>query len=214
MRINNGILMENEQNIILSDKKDKTDSKDIAVISKISKADKYLPPQIVIKLYDSIDEPRDLAYLMYHIETGLRVSDVVRTEIVHLNLQEMKTYTYDHKKDKWRWIYWPEKVKAPLKMWFKQRQIEGIKSPYLFPFSEKTANRILKRWLKAIDFQYYHLASSHWCRHTFIRLSRKAGRDIKVVQQNTGDTIVTLLEWYSDLSSEDIRKEIENKKLI
>jgi len=192
------------------------DSQDRALVMsrKISKGDKFFPVDFVQKLYDSVDDVRDKTYIMYHIETGLRVSDVVGSEVVHVDWQNMRTYTYDHKKDAWRHVYWPEKVKAQLKMWMKQRQIEDIKDKRLFPFSEKTANRILQSWCVKLGFPFASQVGSHWCRHTFIRLSRKAGRDIKAVQQNTGDTIKTLLEWYSDLNSEDMRFEIDGKPLL
>ena len=187
--------------------------KSLALSRKISKGDKYIPVAYVQKLYQLCDNVMEKTYLMYHIETGLRVSDVVGTEVVHIDWQNNRTYTYDHKKDQWRHVYWPEFVKAQLKMWMKQRQIEDIKDKRLFPISEKTANRILKRWCKTIEFPFAYVVSSHWLRHTFIRLSRKAGRDIKAVQQNTGDTVKTLLEWYSDLSSEDMKHEIEGKPI-
>lgn len=186
----------------------------LQVSNKISKGDKYFPAEWVTKMLEAIDNIRDKAYFIYHIETGLRVSDVCDTDLVHVDWQNNKTYTYDHKKDQWRYVFWPEKVKAVLKMWLKQRQIEDVKSPKLFPFSEKTANRIIKHWAKKVSFPFASHVGSHWCRHTFIRLSRKAGRDIKAVQQNTGDTVKTLLEWYSDLSSEDMREQIEGKPLL
>ena len=185
--------------------------KELLVSNKIPKGDKYIPQVWLRKLYDVIDNIRDKAYLRYHIGTGLRVSDVCGTEIVHIDWQNCRTYTYDHKKDEWRYVYFPVNVKADLKMWLKQRQIEGIKDKRLFPFSTKTANRIIKYWAEKIEFPHANLISSHWCRHTFIRHSRKIGRDIKAVQQNTGDTVKTLLEWYSDLSMEDMRYEMEKK---
>ena len=74
-------------------------------------------------------------------------------------------------------------------------------------------NRILKKWCAKIGFKYADKVASHWCRHTFIRLSRKAKRDIKAVQQNTGDSINTLLEWYSDLSAEDMNEELNEKSI-
>ncbi|HLB43720.1 MAG TPA: site-specific integrase [Gammaproteobacteria bacterium] len=178
----------------------------------LSKSDKYIPFAYLNKIYESCDNIRDKAYIMYHAETGLRVSDVLGTEIVHIDWPNCRTYTYDFKKDKWRYIYWPQKVGAILKQWLKQRQNENIKDKKLFPFTSKTANRILKYWCKQINFQFTDQVSSHWLRHTFIRFSRKAGRDIKAVQQNTGDTINTLLDWYSDLSMEDMQEEI--KKIV
>lgn len=188
--------------------------KQIVIIKKIDKGDKFIPADYVKQLYTTIDNVRDKTYIMYHIETGLRASDVVNTELIHVSLQELRTYTYDEKKDKWRWVYFPESVKSQIKMWLKQRQIENIKDKRLFPFSKKTANRIIKHWCKRIGFPFAKEVGTHWCRHTFIRLSRKAGRDIKLVQQNTGDSIKTLLEWYSDLSGEDIKDEMKAKPLV
>ena len=188
--------------------------KSLVLSKKIPKGDKYIPEEWLKKLYQSIDNVRDKTYIMYHAETGLRVTEVVNTEIVHVDWENFRTYTYDFKKDKWRFIYFPEFVKAQLKQWLKQRQIEEIKDKKLFPFTEKTANRILKKWCKEIDFPYANVVGSHWLRHTFIRLSQKTGRNIKAVQQNTGDTIETILGWYSDLSREDMKKEIEEKPMI
>jgi len=187
--------------------------KSLVLSKKIPKGDKYIPQEWLKKLYNSIDNVRDKTYIMYHTETGLRVTEIVNTEIVHIDWDNFRTYTYDFKKDKWRNIYWPEFIKAQLKQWLKQRQIEGIKDKKLFPFSEKTANRIIKRWCKEINFPYAEQVGSHWLRHTYIRLSQKAGRNIKAVQQNTGDTIETILGWYSDLGMEDMKKEISKPLL-
>lgn len=201
-----------------------SESRELQLSEKISKSDKYLPALVLKKLYRTVDDVRDLTYIMFHAETGLRVSDVCGdrkdgeyrpgVEIHNVDWQNLRVYTYDHKKDAWRWVYFPDRVKAQLKQWLKYRQAAGIKGRELFPFTPKTANRILKRWCKEIGFQYAHVVSSHWLRHTFIRLSRAAGRDIKAVQQNTGDTVKTLLEWYADLSREDMRREVEDKPLV
>lgn len=179
-------------------------------IRNLHKGDKYLPSMIVKQIYDAIDNPRDMAYLMYHIETGIRVSDVVNSEWVHIDWDNHRTFTYDVKKDSWRYIYWPAKVKPKLQMWRLEMQNKGIKSKYIFPFSERTANRIIKQWALCVGFKFADQVSSHWCRHTFIRLSRNMGRDIKAVQQNTGDTIRTLLDWYSTPSQEEMQHQIEN----
>ena len=192
---------------------------------KINKSDKYIPKATLQKIYEIIDNPLDKAYIMFHAETGLRVSDIVGQkkkknnqrelglEIQNIDFNNLQAHIYDHKKNIWRWIVFPEKVKATLKQYLLYRQAEGIEDRQLFPISEKTCNRILKKWCKKAEFQYAELVGSHWLRHTFIRLSRAVGRDIKLVQANTGDTVKTILEWYSDLSLEDKQKEIENKPI-
>lgn len=40
------------------------------------------------------------------------------------------------------------------------------------------------------------------------------GRDIKVVQQNTGDTVETILKYYRDLSIEDRTAEFDAKPIL
>jgi len=200
-------------------------TKTLVVSKKINKEDKYIPGGWLKKLYEAVDNPRDKAYIMFHAETGLRVSDIVGVkkkggkrlpgiEVHNIDWENNRVYTYDHKKDKWRWVYFPEKVRSVLKMYLLYRQKAGIRGRELFCMSEKTCNRVLKRWCKRIGFPYADLVGSHWLRHTFIRLSRRAGRDIKAVQQNTGDSVKTILEWYSELDREAMRQELDEKPLI
>lgn len=200
--------------------------KSIIVSKKIEKGDKYIPAEYVRLLYDTIDNVRDKFYVTWHIETGVRVSDIVGQvkrgsserllgqEINRIDWDRNCIQTYDHKKDRWRLVHFTPVARQALKLWMKERENLKIQDRALFPYSEKMCNRILKKWCERISFPYADAVSSHWCRHTFIRLSRKAGRDMKIVQQNTGDTVKTILEWYSDLSSEDIQKELAEKPLV
>jgi integrase len=201
------------------------EGREVIVSPKIDKSDKFFPVQTLQQLYDRIDNIRDLFYVMWHCETGVRISDIVGVkrkdrerlmgqEIDRIDWDEHRIKTYDHKKNAWRWVYYPVKVESKLKQWLKEMQNQDMLGRELLPLSEKTCNRILQRWCREIDFKYWRSVGTHWCRHTFIRLSRRAGRDIKAVQQNTGDTIKTLLEWYSDLSGEDMRREIEGRPLV
>jgi len=201
------------------------DTKSLIVSPKIPKTDKYIPADVLQKLYDAVDNSRDLFYIVWHCETGTRISDIVGIkrkgrerhmgqEIRNIDWDNNRIYTYDHKKDEWRYVYFPEKVRSKLKLWLKERQNLRIKGRELFPFSEKTCGRILKRWCLNVGFKHADKVGTHWCRHTFIRLSRRAGRDLKAVQQNTGDSIKTILEWYEALGPEDMAREMNDKPLI
>ena len=180
-------------------------------IKKIPKGEKFIPAPLLQKLYDTIDNARDKAYIMYSAETGLRVSDVLGTHLENMDFQNMRTWTYDFKKDTWRFVYWPEKIKGTLFMWLKKR---GNHEGKVFTFTPRTAQRLIKKYCKQIGFVYWENAGPHWLRHTFIRLSRSVGRDIKSVQQNTGNTINTLLEIYAELSPDNMKDEINKKELI
>jgi len=40
------------------------------------------------------------------------------------------------------------------------------------------------------------------------------GRDIKAVQQNTGDDIQTIMKWYEGLTDDEMETEISGKPLV
>jgi len=170
----------------------------------IRKSEKYLPAAFLKKLYGAVDSLRDLAYIQFQAETGLRIMDVLGTEVRNLDWEEHKVLIWDEKKDEWRTVYFPPFVGSTLRMYLKTRT---EKYKRVFPFSEKTANRIVKHWCAKLGFAYSDKVSTHWLRHTFIRLSRRGGRDIKFVQQNTGDSLKTILEHYEGLTYEEMRAE-------
>jgi integrase len=188
--------------------------KALIVVEKVSKSDKYFSSEWLPRIISQIDSLRDQCYVVFHVETGLRVSDVVGTEWVHIDWQGNRAYIFDHKKDDWRWIHYPDSVKQLLKMWRKEFEARKIDDKRVFPFTTKTANRIIQKAAKRAQHPLAHLVGSHWLRHTFIRLSRRAGRDMILVRQNTGDTTKTIMDWYEGMSSEDMRKEIRDKPLF
>ncbi len=114
----------------------------------LSKKEKYIPADVLKKIYEAVDNLMDLAYIQYHTETGLRVSEVLGTRLSDINWEKRKTNTFDFKKDSWRMVFWPPFVGSTLKMYLNNRDKSKEtrdQRERLFPFSEKTANRILKR---------------------------------------------------------------------
>ena len=179
---------------------------------RIDKRDKYFNEESVKKILAICDDVKDRAYIIFSLETGLRVSEVVGSKFVGWEKDRNKIRIYDQKKKKHRTIMINDTVKGAL---FTYLKIHNPKQEgeYIFPFSKKTANRIIKYWAKKADLPNSSLASTHWFRHTFVRLSRKKGRDMKFIQQQTGDKVSTILEWYSELDDEEMEFEM-SKPLI
>ena len=182
---------------------------------KIDSSDKYLSTEEIRRLVDTIDDLEDKVLILLALETGLRRSEVVTIQTSNLDFERQTAKVYDYKKDEWRNVVYPMSMKSNLRMYLQSRR---HKSPLLFPFSAKTANRKLKRWCTTAGIRIGPnggtVVSFHWLRHTFIRRSKMVGRDIKVVQQNTGDTIETILKYYRNLSIEDRIAELEAKPLM
>jgi integrase len=212
----------------VSNKQGKTDRAQALVeLNDVPKEEKYFPAEVVRKLYERVDNVRDEFYIKWHIETGVRVSDICGKmnrdtnrrergqEIDRIDWDENFILTWDHKKDEWRRVFFTERARAVLRKWLNKRQhMKKGHANELFPYTSRTCNRILKRWSERVGFKWGRKVSTHWCRHTFIRLSRKAGRDPELVKQNTGDKWETILEWYSGLNAADMRRELEEKPIL
>jgi len=177
--------------------------------------DKYLNEEELKKLITSISDLTDKTLILFTLETGLRRSEVVAIHTSNLDLESQTVQIFDFKKDEWRIAVYPKYISSQIHMYLDAR---ASTSPLLFPFSSRTANRRLKRWCQYAGIRLQNngesIVSFHWLRHTFIRRSKMAGRDIKVVQQNTGDTIETILKYYRNLSLEDRVFEIEHKPIL
>jgi site-specific recombinase XerC len=77
--------------------------------------------------------------------------------------------------------------------------------------SSKTVQRIIERWTK----QVLNKAKSWHCvRHTYITLSFESSIPISIVIENTGDRPATILQYYTKLSPNFIKGEINQKMLF
>jgi len=74
---------------------------------------------------------------------------------------------------------------------------------YLFGISERTAYNYLQKYLQEAGIE--KRIRFHDLRTTFVRLSRRLGRSVKYVMQQTGDSAPVILEHYEYLSDEEMR---------
>jgi len=161
---------------------------------------RYRPRLIMIK--------RQRLMFMMGLELGARVS-----EIVHLRWAISSSFdwdrkivtVYDQKKDVERSCTMPDKLWEELRTF--RNLVDLRKEAWVFGISEKTANRWIKDWAKAAGIK--RRVRWHMMRHTHVVQSRRAGRDWDWISQQTGDSVATLIKWYSRLSLED-RHEIGN----
>lgn len=182
---------------------------------KILPSEKCLTEKEIQKLLSVIDQIEDKTLILFTLETGLRRSEVVEILTSNIDYKRQTVKIYDEKKDEWRIVVFPEYIGSQVKMYLNSR---NLNSPYLFSFCGRTANRRLKKWCRRAGIRSSKsdktLVTFHWLRHTFIRRSKMAGREIKVVQQNTGDTIETILKYYRKPSIEQCKQEIEAKRIF
>jgi integrase len=107
---------------------------------------------------------------------------------------------WDEKKNRFRDVMPSRDTMATIRMYLNERRKEDAR---LFPFSVKTAERKIQLWTKKL---LGFVRSWHSLRTTYITRCAELGQSLKIVQENTGDSIRTLLTYYTKLSPDTRRK--------
>jgi len=172
--------------------------------------EKYLTSNEIERLLSIIDNIEDKCLITLGIDSGCRVSEVISIQTSNIDSDRQTIKIWDEKKDTWREVVI---TKSTLQLILMHLNAKTIQTPNLFDFSYKTANRRLKKWILRANIDP---KKAHWhaLRHTYVVQSRLKGRDIKAVQQQTGDSLLTLLRVYSNLSVEDRVKISEENPII
>jgi len=116
---------------------------------------------------------------------------------------------WDEKKDRYRKVYVPESVLNALRRYWNER--EDKRSPRFFEMSGKTIERVIQRWTGQV---LNKPKSWHCVRHTYITQSFESSIPISIVIENTGDRPATILQYYTKLSPNFIKNEINLKPLF
>lgn len=153
---------------------------------------------------DLIKARRQRLMFSLGLELGPRVSEIIGIRWKDLDTEQKAVRIHDEKKDLFRYCTIPDGLWAELAAFAElvDRRVE-----LLFPITDKTANRWIKEWAAAAGIK--RTVRWHMMRHTHVVHSRRAGRDWDWISQQTGDSVATLIKWYSKLSLED-RHEIGN----
>lgn len=138
------------------------------------------------------------------LEIGPRVSEIIGIRWEDLDADRLIVTVWDEKKDVHRFCTMPDGLWEELAAY---RGMVDRRQGLLFPITDKTANRWLKELAEAAGIK--RRVWWHMMRHTHVVQSRRAGRDWDWISQQTGDSVATLIKWYSKLSIED-RHEIGN----
>jgi len=175
-----------------------------------SPIEKHLTDAEVRALVSASDTIEDNASTLFGLTSGCRVGEVVGLRVQDIAWDRQTCTVWDEKKDMTRTIILPKETLQALRMAINAR----IKlSEYVFPFSYKTANRRLKALCRKAGIPP---EKAHWhtLRHTFVVRARLAGWDMKAIQQQTGDSELTLLRVYSTLTPEERVTIAEEKPIL
>jgi len=162
----------------------------------------------VQELLRSTDRIEIRALFELALTTGIRRADIVDIEIERVNLKKRHIDFWEQKKERMHRVFLEPDVVTTLRMYIRTLPKE---QKLLFKFRQRTAYNYLQKYLERAHIQ--KRLRFHDLRTTFIRLSRKLGRSIKYVMQQTGDTAQVILEHYEHMTDEEMHQ-VTNKGIL
>ena len=174
-------------------------------------------------LLNGIDILEDKTLIQIGLDIGPRVSEVSISEskekgkklartpgilISNIEFDAGIIRIWDEKKNCNRNTMPSKATMALIRMYLNERKIND---PRLFRFSAKTAERKIQYWTKRL---LGITRSWHSLRVTYVSRCAEVGQNIIIAQENTGDSIRTLLKYYTKLSPETRRRMTEELPVI
>jgi len=157
------------------------------------------------KIMMTVDKLRDKAMMHLGFNIGCRVSEVISFTQESIDWQTGTIRIWDEKKNIYRRVTPPWETLNLLKMHINEAKT-GIKP--VFNIRERAVNRAFQKWCrKAVGFQ----RSWHSVRTTYITKCAENEVNARIVCENTGDSLETILKYYTKLSQDYIREKVEEK---
>lgn len=161
---------------------------------------------------DGLVKLRDKAIIELLFATGLRVSELAKLEIEHINLKR-DDFTIKGKGSKHRIVFLSPRAKEAVKAYLEKRQDS---SPFVFvghdrakgaretmPISSRSIQRLIERY--AVQAGITKRITPHVLRHTFATDLLRNGADIRSVQAMLGHESITTTQVYTHVTNRDLQ---------
>ena len=167
--------------------------------SGLKKMKESLTFEEVQQLIDVCETLEEKALIEIAVATGIRRSDIVKIEINRIDIQNHRVIFWEEKKDRLWTVSLPPELVQTLKMYIRSCHKD---QRYLFEFSGRTAYNKLQMILMRTNIRKH--IPFHALRRTYIRLSKRMGRDTRFVMDQTGDTARVILEEYEGYTTDEM----------
>ncbi len=162
-----------------------------------------IDPEDVRRLLSVIKKTRDRALIMTLLRTGMRIGELLSTQVNEINLSEKRIEIYQaHKNLTGRVVYLSADAQVALKQWMKKRMRD---TPYLFygqkgaPLCYEAARAMFNKYLMQAELSQkgYTL---HCLRHTFASELLNGGMRLECLQQLLGHSDIEMTRLYARLT--------------
>jgi integrase/recombinase XerD len=164
---------------------------------------KAMEPEDVRNLLSAIETPRDRAIIFVLLRTGMRIGELLQTQVRDVLFEDRKITIYEGEKNQaGRVVYLSEDALEALLAWMRVRDHEKVLLFYAQgrqSMCYSTARDIFFAGLKKAGLEHkgYHL---HCLRHTFASELLNAGMRLEVLQQLLGHTSLEVTRRYARLT--------------
>jgi integrase len=141
----------------------------------------------------------DRTALILGFNSGMRVSEITHIDVGMIDFENERIKIWDEKKDRYRVVYPGKVAMSMISLYMKEKNIKG---PRLFDLNEKTLER---HFQKLTSSALNDKRSWHTVRHTYITICSRRRIDHKIIMENTGDSLQTIMRVYNNPSPEDMR---------
>lgn len=179
---------------------------DYKLLNKIKESLTFDEVNRVLNACETLEER---ALIELAVNTGIRRNDIVDIEIDRIDIERRRIAFWEEKKDRYWMVAISPEVTQTIKMFI---QTLPRSQRYLFNFSGRTAYNILQRLVERANIQKH--IPFHALRRTFIRLSRRMGRDIRFVMDQTGDSARVILEAYEGYTVDEMVDLMEDDNIL
>lgn len=168
-------------------------------------------------------DPRDFLLFTLGINTGLRISDILKLKVedVKETSGEIKEYLdlNEKKTRRQRNIYINDEVKKALEYYFDRTRLYDL-DRYLFtsnkskenkPISRERAWQLIRMWCNEVGVK--GRLGTHTLRKTFGYHLRMAGVGIEVISEALGHKSTTVTKRYIGITDDEVTKIIKNFNL-
>jgi len=171
---------------------------------------KALPREQVQRLFAQIAHPMDRALFLVILRCGLRVSEVARLKLEHIDWEQQALQVVQGKGRKDRRVYMSPDAVASVQQCLAQHP--GVQAQgYVFwnrkraerPLSVKAIQKKMERYAKAAGI----IASCHSLRHTFASNLLEHGAEVVAIRDFLGHSQIASSERYAKISSQKIKQE-------
>jgi len=169
-----------------------------------------IDPEDIRQLLAVIDNVRNRALILTLLRTGMRIGELLNTQMREVNLSEKRIEIYQAHKDlSGRVVYLSEDAQCALHEWIK---IKAFDTVYLFyghkgrPLCYEAAREMFVKYLAkaGLSQKGYTL---HCLRHTFASELLNAGMRLECLQQLLGHSDIEMTRRYARLTDNTRKKE-------